>query len=101
MLRAMHRRALVVALVACGQTSKPTETVRSPAVVAAAPVAKPPPAPPTPPELRLPALAKPTRHVVELTIDPTREDFAGTITSELQILAATNVLWLNGLEIEI
>ena len=38
---------------------------------------------PKPPEFRLPTSAHPTRYQVDGTIDPTNEDFSGTITSEI------------------
>ena len=86
------RVALLVALVACGQ-NKP-----------APPVVAPPPAPATalaPPDLRLPALARPLRNDVELTIDPAIESFSGRIKTELDLIKPTSVVWLNGLELTI
>ena len=48
-----------------------------------------------PPHLRLPPGARPTRVSAELTIDETRDDFAGQEQIELQLDAATPLLWLN------
>jgi alanyl aminopeptidase len=44
---------------------------------------------------------RPTHNTVELTLDPASEDFAGTITTALEITAPTDVIWLNGDEIAI
>jgi alanyl aminopeptidase len=51
--------------------------------------------PPTQPELRLPPDARPIRQTVELTVTPSREDFAGTTEIELELKQATSLLWLN------
>jgi cytosol alanyl aminopeptidase len=56
---------------------------------------------PTPPAFRLPTTAHPVRYQVDLTIDPTSDDFAGTITSEIEFTTASSVLWLNASEITI
>jgi alanyl aminopeptidase len=56
---------------------------------------------PRPPVLRLPGGARPLRYDVDLTIDPAREDFAGTIVAELELAAPTRVLWLNAEEIAV
>src|SRR5262245_48974004 len=85
-MRAMRAALLGIALVACGRS----KAADPPAV-----------ADPKPPELRLPPLARPLHNEVELTLDPASEDFNGTITTKLEILKPTSVLWLDGLEIEI
>jgi alanyl aminopeptidase len=56
---------------------------------------------PRPPALRLPGGARPLRYDVDLTIDPAREDFAGTIVAELELAAPTRVVWLNAEEIAV
>jgi len=89
----MRTLLLAIALVACGQ-NKPTPPASPPPVAAK-------PAPLAPPELKLPALARPLHNDVELTIDPASEDFAGRITTRLEIVKPTSVLWLNGLELSI
>jgi alanyl aminopeptidase len=79
----------VVLVVACGQPSSPPATTAAPPVAVA------------PPDLKLPELAAPIRNDVELTIDPSRETFAGRIETNLEVLKPTTVLWLNGLELTI
>ena len=103
---------IAVTAAACGSTTSQSPVApNQPAHgdVAAAPPASPSPAsspaaaptPPAPPQLRLPANVRPTRNVVELTIDPSTQDFTGTITSSLEIATPTDVIWLNGDEITI
>ncbi|HEX2688502.1 MAG TPA: M1 family metallopeptidase [Kofleriaceae bacterium] len=77
--------------------------MNTPIAAAAPPVqpVQPPAADPTPPALRLPAVARPIKHVLELTIDPASEEFAGTITMELEIVAPVTTLWLHGKELAI
>ena len=41
------------------------------------------------------------RYQVDLTIDPAKDDFSGTITSEIEFTTASSVLWLNATEITI
>jgi alanyl aminopeptidase len=48
-----------------------------------------------PPELRLPAGVRPLRQSVELTLDPDREPYSGTIEVDLEIGRETPVVWLN------
>jgi alanyl aminopeptidase len=97
------RIAAIAALVACGSGGQPAPAVTGPVGVAAkpAPTAAPARAPSTPPTLRLPAGARPLRHTVELTIDPAIEDFTGAITTELEITAPLDTLWLDGNELVI
>ncbi|MEO6777100.1 MAG: M1 family metallopeptidase [Kofleriaceae bacterium] len=87
-------------LFACGHASAPAPTAPPPPAPppSAPPVAA---APPQAPELRLPALAKPLHEEVDLTLDPQSEDFRGKITTELEILQPTPVLWLNADEITV
>ena len=86
---------------ACGSSPAPAPTTPPPVPVAPPATVAAPAAAPTPPELRLPPVARPVRNEVELTIDPTTEDFTGSITTPLQILTPTDVIWLNGLELTI
>ncbi len=102
----MRLSLLAVALVlgcgggsGAGPTPPLAPVTPPPPVTIAAPTPTPPP--PTPPELRLPAIARPLHNDVELVIDPTTEDFTGKITTQLEILAPSDVIWLNGLEITI
>lgn len=84
---------------ACGSpTTKPAEPTERRPITAAEPA---PPADPAPPELRLPATARPLKNVVDLTIDPATEVFAGTIAIDLDITAPLDVLWLNAQDIEV
>jgi cytosol alanyl aminopeptidase len=88
----------IVVAAGCGAAStKPAEPPPAPPPVAAKPVA----ADPKPPEFRLPTTAHPTRYQVDVTVDPTSDDFTGTITSELEFTSASSVLWLNATEITI
>jgi alanyl aminopeptidase len=93
--------AIAFALVSCSTPGAPR-----PAPVAVAPVAPPAPAPAprpplTPPELRLPTTVRPTGNTVELTIDPTIEDFSGSITTTITVDEPTSVIWLNGDELQL
>jgi alanyl aminopeptidase len=104
MIRSPRRYVAFVVLAGCGPGGQPTPTVNPPVAAAPQPVPQTPPAPasdPAPPELRLPAVARPLANAVELTIDPVSEDFAGTITTELEITAPMTTLWLDGKEITI
>ena len=88
-------------LVACGPSPQPISPGTATAVQPA-PATPPAPAPdPTAPVLRLPAVARPVRYAVELVIDPTIEEFSGTITTELEITAPMAALWLDGKELTI
>ena len=79
----------IVVAAGCGAAStKPAEPPPAPPPVAAKPVA----ADPKPPEFRLPTTAHPTRYQVDVTVDPTSDDFTGTITSELEFTSASSVL---------
>src|SRR5689334_11656387 len=104
MLRAMItprtlRVMAIAALAGCGAGGAPAA---APPVAAAprSPAAAPRPAP-APPTLRLPAGARPLANTAELTIDPALEDFTGAITTELEITAPLDTLWLDGNEIQI
>ena len=90
---------LVVA-VGCGAASTnpaPPPPPSEPAPVAA----KPAVVDPKPPEFRLPTTAHPVRYQVDVTVDPTSDDFSGTIRSEIEFTRASRVLWLNATEITI
>ena len=50
---------------------------------------------PEPPKLRLPAGAEPTAYAVELSIDPARDDFKGSVVIDLKLEKKTSFLWLN------
>lgn len=54
-----------------------------------------------PPTLRLPDDPKPTEYAVQLTIDPAKTNFSGTINIDLQITKQISTLWLNATEIKI
>ena len=56
---------------------------------------------PKPPALRLPTTVHPLHYQVDVTLDPTKEDFSGAITSELELTSPSSVLWLNASEISI
>ena len=59
-----------------------------------------PPAP-QPPALRLPTAAVPTGYAVELTIDPGKDRFRGTVWIDLRVKEKTSLLWLNATDLEI
>jgi aminopeptidase N len=89
--------ALAAALLAASCADPPPPPAARPAPPAA-PSAAPAP-PPAPPLLRLPATARPLRYDLDLTIVPSRETFAGTVSIDLQIAEPTPVLWLNATEL--
>jgi alanyl aminopeptidase len=104
MIRSARWYVVIAVLMACGPGGQPAPTVKPP--IAVAPPATPPATPPAaadppPPALQLPAVARPISYAVELTIDPASEDFAGTITTELEITAPVTTLWLDGKELVI
>jgi alanyl aminopeptidase len=51
---------------------------------------------PEPPKLRLPAVADPAGYAVELTIDPSKEAFKGSVAIDLKFNQKASFLWLNG-----
>jgi cytosol alanyl aminopeptidase len=50
---------------------------------------------PTPPRLRLPDVAQPRRQSVRLRLVPTEEAFTGTTEVDLELRAATDVIWMH------
>lgn len=92
------RRSLLFALAvaACGGSSpRPTSpaTAPPPAPTSAdttAPASRPPPT------LRLDDTAAPRGYQLDLTLDPSREDFIGQVTIEVELSRATDVLWMHG-----
>jgi aminopeptidase N len=50
---------------------------------------------PEPPALRLPATARPTGYVVELTIDPAQPSFRGTVDVGVRLDEKTSYLWMH------
>jgi alanyl aminopeptidase len=56
---------------------------------------------PEPPKLRLPTTAAPTSYSAELSIDPSKDRFRGTVSIELRVKEKTSVLWLNATDLEI
>jgi alanyl aminopeptidase len=62
------------------------------AIGAAAALADTPPAP----QLRLPEIARPAWMLVDLTLLPEEETFAGKVGIELELLKPVSFLWLNG-----
>ena len=104
MIRPARRYVVIAFLVACGPSGGSTPPVKTPIAADVSPVRPISPVPavdPAPPVLRLPAVARPIKHAVELTIDPASEAFAGTITTELEITAPVTTLWLDGKELVI
>ena len=101
--------SLVAALAgACGAAATAPAS-SAPAAAAPRPPAAPAPAPtpvaarpdPTPPKLRLPGDVRPLRNQVELTIDPARSDFEGRISIDVDIVQATDTIWLDADGIEV
>jgi cytosol alanyl aminopeptidase len=70
---------------------------------AAATTAPPPAESPAlqPPALRLPDTVRPARYRPTLTLVPDRDDFTGVMEIDLDVLAATAVVWLNASELSI
>src|SRR5690349_20397544 len=95
---------VVFMMAACGPgtptAKQPDPGPRPPDDVAVKPAPRPTPNM-TSPTLRLPTGVKPTRNTVELTLDPASEDFTGTIVSELELAAQTDIVWLNADEITV
>ena len=56
---------------------------------------------PEPPKLRLPGGAAPTAYRAELSIDPARDSFRGTIEIDLRLDSETPFLWLNATALKI
>lgn len=54
---------------------------------------------PEPPKLRLPATARPIGYAVDLSIDPAKESFRGSIDIQARFDEKTDVLWLNAAEV--
>ena len=55
-----------------------------------------------PPSLRLPETSRPIRYQIELSLDPTKETYSGTVEIEIQVTKATSEIWLNaeGLQVK-
>src|SRR5215471_17654026 len=53
------------------------------------------------PKLKLPAGASPTGYAVELSIDPAKQDFKGSVAIELRLKDKTSFLWLNATALEV
>jgi aminopeptidase N len=92
----LPRRAPLVLVVLATLTAHAAGT---PAVATAAATTSPPT--PTPPTLRLPAGARPVRYALDLTIVPATPTFSGRVTIDLQLGAATSLLWLNATDLTI
>ncbi|HEV8269140.1 MAG TPA: M1 family metallopeptidase [Thermoanaerobaculia bacterium] len=56
----------------------------------------PSPAAPVPPKLRLPATARPTKELVDLTIIPSETTFRGVVDVDVVLKEPTSLLWLHG-----
>jgi alanyl aminopeptidase len=69
-----------------------------PGALPALSVAPPDPAPPT---LRLPDVAEPASYALDLTIDPGRPAFQGTIDIAVRVKEKTAILWLNAKDLKI
>jgi alanyl aminopeptidase len=106
MVRAMRPSlALALTLAACRAgappPAAPSPGPTKPAAKSVAAPARPAHTTPAPPDLRLPTNVRPTRNAVELTIDPTTEDFTGSITTSLEVTTPTDVIWLNADELTV
>ncbi len=69
-------------------------------LLASAALASPSPAQ-EPPKLKLPAGATPVQYAVELSIDPGKPAFHGSVSVELDVATKTSFLWLNATDLEI
>ncbi|HEY3940794.1 MAG TPA: M1 family metallopeptidase [Bryobacteraceae bacterium] len=54
-----------------------------------------------PPTLRLPDTVAPISYRAELTLDPSKDDFSGTIAIKIKIAQPTGTIWLNATQIGI
>src|SRR5579864_5226659 len=55
----------------------------------------------SPPTLRLPDTAAPTGYNVRLSLDPAKPTFSGEVSIKLNIKQPTQMLWLNGTQLEV
>jgi alanyl aminopeptidase len=83
------RSALALSLLLCGCVTPP------------APAPTPPPAAPVrplaeAPKLRLPDWARPISYALEVRVIPGEEDFSGEVRIDIELLRATDIVWLNG-----
>ncbi len=89
-------------LAACGPREAPPPPVpparRTPIVVDAAGFDA---GPPVRPGLRLPAGVTPLAYDVRLEVDPEKESFAGRVEIRVRLDAATTVVWLHAVDLEI
>lgn len=58
-------------------------------------------APPPPPGFRLPNNVVPLKYFVQLSIDPNKDTFSGTVLIAVDIAKPTSTIWLNGKDLEI
>ena len=54
---------------------------------------------PPPPAFLLPNYLTPVKHTVELTIDPEKDTYVGTVRIAVELNVATNVFWVNGKDV--
>jgi alanyl aminopeptidase len=88
-------------VLSCGGAQEATpRAAATPPPVSVAPAPEPIPTP-APPTLRLPNLARPTRYAADLTLVPTEDSFRGAIEIAVEVAAPTQVLWLNGRDLEV
>src|SRR5579862_1674673 len=50
---------------------------------------------PPPPQFNLPDDVVPRKHVIELTIDPNRDTFSGSVRVEVELRSATAIVWVH------
>jgi cytosol alanyl aminopeptidase len=60
-----------------------------------------PAAAPEPPKLRLPSGAAPAGYAAELSIDPGKDAFQGSVSIDLRLKERTSLLWLNATALQI
>lgn len=84
----MRAVLLVLAVVACGETSRAPQRPTPGATITA-------------PGLRLPDTATPLAYDLELDVDPNSEVFRGTVTIEVRLERATDHVWLHADELSI
>ena len=53
------------------------------------------------PTLRLPGSVRPVRQAIDLSLDPGRESFSGSVAIELELAEPVRVLWLNAVGLRI
>ena len=79
-----------ICIAACARPDPPLGVAPPRATAIAPPISDP-----APPALRLPAVVRPLRYDLDLFVDPDADTFRGRIGIDLELAAATRVVWLS------